>query len=178
MKRQKYHYEIRGRDLLMSSVMILALVCTSVVVNAANQIRINLINGTEGVASVVEGRAEGGGNVSTTGFAHLQGYASHSRSRGLMVAGHRINFTRSTSVFPSVDGLSSGLRASQLSGRELTIFGVIGADGVDAVLVIVKPTAADINLNWSSAAQAGRDQWFEPSASDPRVGSAPSGSPE
>ena len=178
MKRQKNKHAIKGKDALRGSVMILALVCTSVVADAAGKVRVDPINGTEGVASVVEGRAEGSSNVSSTGFVHLQGYADYSRSRGLTIAGHRVNFTRSTSVFPNVDGLSSGLRSRQLSGRQLTIFGMIGANGVDAVLVIVKPTAADIDLGWSSEALADRDRWFEPSASDPRVGSAPSGSPE
>lgn len=178
MKRQKYNHTIRGKSALMSSVMILALVCTSVAVDAANQVRVSPINGTEGVASVVEGRAEGSGGASGSGFAHLQGYAEFSRTRGLMVAGHRVNFTRLTSVFPSVDGLSTGLRSRQLSGRELTIFGSIGNNGVDAVLVIVKPTAADLDQSWSSTGVDDADRAFVPSTSDPRVGSAPAGSPE
>ena len=178
MKRQNTYHAIKGKSALISGVMILTLCCTSVVAGAADRVRVSPINGTDGVASVVEGRAEGSGNVSTTGYAHLQGYAEFSRSRGLTVGGQRVNFTRSTSVFPNVDGLSSGLRSRQLSGRELTIFGTTGANGVDAVLVIVKPSAADINSNWSGTARGDRDQSFVPSSSDPRVGSAPDGSPE
>ena len=59
MKRQKNKHAIKGKDALRGSVMILALVCTSVVADAAGKVRVDPINGTEGVASVVEGRAEG-----------------------------------------------------------------------------------------------------------------------
>jgi hypothetical protein len=178
MKRQNYYHAIKGKGALMSSVMILALVCTSVVVDATGRAQVSPINGTEGVASVVEGRAKGSGEASTTGFAHLQGYAEFSRTSGLMVAGHRVNFTRSTSVFPNVDGLSSGLRSRQLSGRVLTIFGAMGTNGVDAVLVIVQPSASDLDHSWANAGLNEVDESFVPSASDPRVGATRSGSPE
>lgn len=157
---------LRGAVLLLGAL----LVVTALVADADAQTRVTPINGTEGVESVVEGRGESGGNARVnSGFAHLDGPAQHSSSRGLRLAGQRILLTNRTSVFPSVNGVSNGLSARQLSGRDLTIFGEITARGIEAVLVIVRPVAGE---ETNISAFDGGDDNFEPSANDPRVGKA------
>lgn len=136
--------------------------------SADAQTRVKPINGSEGVSSVVDGRAEDGDDArANSGFAHLDGPAQHSGSRGLTLAGQRILITNRTSVFPSIDGVSNGIRPHQLSGRELTVYGEITPRGIDAILVIVRP-AAGTETDYSIYGE--EDQNFEPSATDPRVG--------
>ncbi|RKZ17659.1 hypothetical protein DRQ53_02810 [bacterium] len=177
MMRQKSYNAIGRANAVMASAMILALVCTSVVA-VAGQVRVVTINGNEGVPSVVEGRGESDSAQSSTGYVHLRGYAEHSRSRGLIVAGQRVELTRSTSVYPSLNGLSSGLRDRQISGREVTIFGKTVGGVVQAVLVIMKPTAADLDNSWSASNRTGTTGQSTASDGNARVEIVPSNSPE
>jgi len=171
MKPQPKHQMNPGGTSLLGGLLALILIVTLLPATADAQTRVTPINGTEGVPTVVEGRGDGANDAATqSGFAHLNGPAQHSSSRGLRLAGMRINITNRTSVFPNVDGLSSGLRARQLSGRELTVFGEITPRGIDAVLVIVQPAADEWSDSSNSEAPANEN--FEASASDPRVGRA------
>jgi len=157
-----------GTSLL--GIMLVFAVVAALPQAAGAQDRVTPINGSEGVESVVEGRAETGAESrSDSGFAHLDGPAQLSGNRGLRVAGQRILVTNRTSVFPNVNGVSSGLRPRQLSGREVTVFGEITSRGIEAILVIVRPAAgADF-----SAFDPGSDPNFVPSSTNPRVGHAP-----
>lgn len=168
MRQHPNNLMSRGGISLLGLALVFAVVA-SLPQAAEAQDRVTPINGTQGVESVVEGRADTGPESrAQSGFAHLDGPAQHSGTRGLRVAGQSILVTKRTSVFPNVNGVSSGLRPRQLSGREVTVFGEITPRGIEAILVIVRPTAgADF-----SAFDAGSDPNFVPSSTDPRVGHA------
>ena len=176
MRQQPKHQMSRGGTSLLGGLLVLMLVITMLPATAEAQKRVTPINGTEGVPSVTEGREKGASSDATnSGFAHLNGSAQHSSSQGLRLAGMRINITNRTSVFPNVEGLSSGIRPRQLSGRELTVFGEITPHGIDAVLVIVQPTGGD-SIDYSAFASP--DENFEASGTDPRVGRSVNSSEE
>lgn len=165
-----------GSTWLMGAMLVLAtLVALPEAADA--QTRVKPINGKEGVASVVEGRAKSGGDARmNSGFAHLDGPAQHSSSQGLRLAGQNVLITNRTSVFPSVNGVSSGISPRQLSGRDLTVFGEITPRGIEAILVIVRPIGGEETSY--SAFDGPTDDNFEPSENDPRVGRATSNSQE
>jgi hypothetical protein len=164
-----------GTSLLVALVAFTVVAALPGVADA--QTKVTPINGTQGVESVVEGRGDGGGeNRVNSGFAHLDGPAQHSSARGLRLAGQKILITNRTSVFPNISGVSNGLRANQLSGRELTVFGKITPRGIEAVLVIVRPTGGEETS--FPGIDTNPDKNFVPSATNPRVGHAPSNTEE
>lgn len=165
-----------GQTVLFGTILLIALSGTALAA-VDGAVRVTLPNGLEGVESIVSGRSEtqGSDDASPSGFVHLRGTAEFSRGRGLVINGQRVKITRSTSVFPGVDGVNFGLRARQLSGRELTVFGANGANGVEAVLVIVKPKLPTLD---SYTPDPSMERYFVPSETDSKVGLAVEGAPE
>lgn len=167
MNKQTQQPARRGTTSLLGFVLALGLILVGHAADAGEQARVSPINAGRGVSSVVEGRAKGDANVAPTGYAHVVGYADYSHSRGLNIDGLPINITRSTAVYPDLQGLSAGLRPRQFSGREMTVFGAVGSGGITAALVILRPTATDYDTTVSPEADD-----FESLGNDPRVGVA------